>query len=63
VSDEESVACACQGACEHTLELSEVVLPPLRPRSVGMHPMDRQGLVEMAYRRGVVIPFPARRER
>lgn len=61
--DEDSVACACQGACEHTLLLSETVLPPIRPRTVGMLPIDRQGLVDMAYRRGVVIPFPRARER
>jgi hypothetical protein len=63
VIDEEPVACACQGACEHTLVLSETVLPSIRPRTVGMRPLDRAGLVEMAYRRGVVIPFPKRRER
>ncbi len=60
VIDDDFVACACQGPCEHALVISEEVLPPLRPRTVGMHAMDRQGLVAMAYRRGVVIPFPRR---
>jgi hypothetical protein len=51
--DVENVACGCEGPCEHVPVLSEVVLPPLRPRSVRMRALDRKGLVEMAYGRGV----------
>lgn len=57
------MACGCQGPCEHVLELSEVVIPPLRPRSVRMRTLDRRGLVEMAYGRGAgpILAMAARR--
>jgi len=50
---EDFVACACQGPCAHAAPvLDELVIPPLHPRRVQVQPLDRQGLVEMAYRRG-----------
>jgi hypothetical protein len=52
VSDDEDVACSCQGECAQEPVISEEVLPPIRPRSVRMKALDRQGLVEMAYGRG-----------
>jgi hypothetical protein len=64
---EDLVACGCQEgsceSCEHAPVLSEVVIPPLRPRSVRMRTLDRNGLVEMAYGRGVgpILAIAARR--
>lgn len=54
VSDDvENGACGCVGACEHTVILSEVVIPALRPGTVRVRPLDKRGLVEMAFGRGL----------
>lgn len=54
VSDDvENGACGCEGACEHAVVLSEVVIPALRPGTVRMRPLDKRGLVEMAFGRGL----------
>jgi hypothetical protein len=53
VDAEGDVTCGCGATCEHVPVLEEVVLPPMRPRVVGLLAIDRAGLVAMARRRGL----------
>ncbi len=53
VDAEGEVTCGCGEVCSHAPVLEEVVLPPSHPRTVGMLPIDRAGLVALAHRRGM----------
>ena len=54
VDAEDEVTCGCGETCVHVPVLEEIVLPPSRPATVGMTPIDRDGLVAMARRRGIL---------
>jgi hypothetical protein len=62
IADDGDVMCGCADSCEHVPVLEEIVLPPSRPRQVGVTALDRHGLVAMARRRGILaVIVPAAR--
>jgi hypothetical protein len=52
---EGAVECGCEGPCDHAPRIEEYVLPSRRPAEVGVMPIDRDGLVELARRRGYQV--------